>query len=149
MRKTLILLISVLLTGCVNDSASYFIDGRDSSLSVRRQQDYFWQDANVVLIASRLPDCQRRHDLASAAADDVKVEVFAAGDNLWNVRLGDQLWQIETTTCNGLVELQNDPKADLGQLVGDFEVQDGKLVFLPNPKAPAPAAATTATEAAQ
>ncbi len=144
MRKLLILLTPMLLTACINDSASYYIDGRDHALSVRRQQDYFWQDqANVTLMVSRLPDCQRLHTLAKAVAEDVKVEVFAAGDGLWNIRLGNRLWQAETNTCNSLVELQNDPKADLGQPVGAFVVQDdNKLVFVAAPDAPAGAAGT-------
>lgn len=147
MRKITIVLMSVLLAGCVDDSASHYIDGRDHSLTIRRQQSYFWKNQVAVsLVASRLPECQRLHPLADVApAQDVKAELFAAGDGLWNVRLGDQLWQVETTTCNGLTELQNDPKADLGQLVGSFIVKDEKLVFEAVPAgAPATAAAPPA-----
>ena len=130
MRKTLILLMSVLLAGCVQDSASYMIDGRDHALTIRRQQEYFWNKQVIVsLIATRLPDCQRLHVLANVPLDEVKVELFAAGDGLWNVRLGGQLWQLETATCDGLTELENDPKADLGQPVGTFDIVDDKLVF--------------------
>ncbi|MET3133368.1 hypothetical protein AAKU55_003658 [Oxalobacteraceae bacterium GrIS 1.11] len=129
MRKILLVLTSIFLAGCVDDSASYFINGRDHSLTIRRQQAYFWKkQADISLVAARMPDCQRLHQL-SAVAPDVKVELFSAGDNVWNVRMGQQLWQVETNTCNGLTELQNDPKADLGQLVGTFAVDAGKLVF--------------------
>lgn len=140
MRKTLIVLMCVFLAGCVDDSASYFIDGRDHSLTLRRQQNYFWKDeADVSLVATRLPDCQRLHRLTSAEpASDLQADLFAAGDGLWNLRLGGQLWQIDSTTCIGLTELENDPKADLGQLVGRFVVNDKKLEFEPaQPAAPA------------
>ncbi|HAT30860.1 MAG TPA: hypothetical protein DCW29_08430 [Janthinobacterium sp.] len=153
MRKILILLISVFLTACVDDSASYFIDGREHSLTIRRQQEHFWKDeADVTLLAARMPECQRLHPLASVApAADVKVDLFSAGDGLWNLRMGQQLWQIETATCNGLTELQNDPKADLGQALGSFIVKDGKLAFeaLPGAADAADAADAAAAPAAQ
>jgi hypothetical protein len=116
MRKTRLLLalpLALLLAGCVNDSASYLIDGRD-------------------------------HALTDANAADVKVDLYSAGDGLWNVRIDQQLWQIETQTCNGLTELQYDPKADLGQLVGSFIVKNGKLEF---DAAPLPAGGSAAAPA--
>lgn len=148
MRKTRLLLalpLALLLAGCVNDSASYLIDGRDHSLTIRREQSYFWKkDADISLVAARLPDCQRLHALTDANADAVKVDLYAAGEDLWNVRIDQQLWQIETRTCNGLTELQYDPKADLGRLVGSFTVKNGKLQFDPAPRPPGDAAAAEA-----
>ena len=155
MRKCLTpltaILAALLLTACVDDSASYIIDTNDHALTVRRQQNYFWKDeADVTLMAARMPECQRLHPLATVApAAKVKLEVFAAGEETWNLRMGNQLWQIDTQNCNELVELQNDPNADLGQLIGNFSVVDGKLVYLAvaNPAAaPAPAPATTTAQ---
>jgi hypothetical protein len=144
MRKTLILLTSMLLAGCVDDSASYLINGNDHALTVRRQQNYFWKDeAAVSLLAARMPECQRLHQLADVSpAADVKVEVFAAGDDMWNLRMDGRLWQVEMATCEGLTEMQNDPNADLGRPVGRFVVKDGKLVFEQVPAAPASPAET-------
>ncbi len=140
MRKTLVLLICVLLAGCVNDTASFYIDGRDHALSLRRQQAYFWQSqADIALVAARLPECQRQHPLGGAALDDLKVELFDAGDGLWNVRMDKRLWQIETEKCTGLTELEYDPKTDLGRPVGAFVVEDGKLIFEAAPAGPAEA----------
>jgi hypothetical protein len=130
MRKILILSMPILLAGCVNDTASYLIDGASNALTVRREQPYFWKgEVDVSLVATRLPDCQRLHALASAPKDDMKVELFNAGEGLWNVHLGDQLWQVSTQNCNDMTELQYDPKADMGQAIGTFVVHDGKLEF--------------------
>jgi hypothetical protein len=149
MRKILILLMPILLAGCVNDTASYLIDGPSNALTVRREQQYFWKgEVDVSLVATRLPDCQRLHALAGAPKDDMKVELFNAGEGLWNVRLGEQLWQVSTQNCNDLTELQYDPKADMGQPVGSFVVRDGKLVFDPAPAPPAGATASPAADAA-
>ena len=41
MRKLLIVTLSVLLSGCVQDFAIYMFDGQEHSLTVRRQQRYF------------------------------------------------------------------------------------------------------------
>ena len=140
MRKLLIVTLSVLLSGCVQDFAIYMFDGQDHSLTVRRQQRYFWQDTvEVQLMATNLPQCQRLHTLSTDAPADIKVELFAAGDGVWNIRMGKQLWQAETNTCNSLVEMENDPKADLGQPAGKFEVTDDQLTFVPVPQAAAPA----------
>lgn len=139
MRKLLIVSLCLLLSGCVKDFAIFMIDGQEHSLTVRRQQNYFWQDTvEVQLMATNLPQCQRLHTLSlDTVADDVTVDVFSAGDGVWNIRMGDQLWQAETTTCNSLVEMENDPKADLGQPVGKFEVVDDQLTFTAAPQAAA------------
>lgn len=143
MRKSLTVLLSImmplLLAGCVDDTASYLIDGRDHALTVRRQQPYFWKDqVAVTILAARLPDCQRLHELADMApAANVRIDVFASDDNTFNVRMGNRLWQLETTTCEGLTELQDDPNADVGTAVGSFTVKDGKMVFTPVAAAPA------------
>ena len=140
MRKLLIVMLSILLSGCVQDFAIYMFDGQEHSLTIRRQQRYFWQDSvEVQLMATNLPQCQRLHILSSEAAADIKVELFAAGDGLWNIRMGEQLWQAQTTTCNDLTEMENDPQADLGQPVGQFVVVDDKLEFEAAPQAAAPA----------
>lgn len=133
MSKTLVLLTALLLAGCTEDFATYHINGQDHSLTIRRQQRYFWQDkADVSLLAARLPDCQRLHALTSVEpSDQLKVELFASDEQVWNLRVGRQLWQIETTTCSGLTELEYDPRADLGQPAGSFSVRDGKLIFEP------------------
>ena len=135
MRKSLIVLMSILLAGCVDDSASYLIDGRDHVLTVRRQQAYFWKDqVAVTMLAARLPDCQRLHELADfGPADNLKIDVFASDDNTFNVRMGNRLWQLETNSCEGMTELQDDPNADVGTAVGSFTVKNGKLVFTPVP----------------
>ena len=133
MSKILLLLSALLLAGCTEDFATDQINGQDHALTIRRTQRYFWQDkAEVSLLAARLPDCQRLHALTTVEpADRLKVELFASDEQVWNIRVGQQLWQIETTTCNGLTELEYDPRADLGQAAGSFSVRDGKLVFEP------------------
>jgi hypothetical protein len=139
MRKALLLLTPLLLAGCVQESASYYADGNDHTLTVRAEQDYFWdKSVNVKLMAARMPDCQRQFTLTKAALDDLAVELFAAPDNVFTVRIGAQAWQIETNTCTQLGE---PAPTSYGEPVGVFRIgDDKKMVFekVAAPAAPAP-----------
>lgn len=138
MRKTLIVLLSLLLTACVDDTASYYVDGPNGShaLTLRRLQRHLFSDeVEVELIMSRWPDCQRRQVLTQTPADEVEIELYSRGDNSWTLREGKQQWLLETQTCT----LAADGKGEAGELLGVYRVEGGKLVF---------EAAVAATEAA-
>ena len=127
MRKFPILLMSVLLTACVDDSASYYIDGGNHALTLRRQQSYFWKDkATLLLVAARLPECERRHVLAVTRPSTVNIDVFASGDGVWTLRSGSVTWQVETQTCSVVAQ---PAKGEPGERVGAFKVRNGKLFF--------------------
>ena len=139
MRKILIALIpTLLLTACVDDSASYYADGAASgnhTLTVRRAQRVFWRDtASVDLVLARLPECQRRIELAEMPAADVELELFSAGDNIWTLRAGKDVWQVETQSCTLLPEAKGDP----GELVGVFRIDGDRLVFAAAVNTPVP-----------
>jgi hypothetical protein len=141
MRRTLILLTSLLLAGCVNESASYYVDGKEHSLTLRVEQDYFWQeDVTLKLVAARLPDCQRLFTLGQEPPADLAVEVFTRGDNTYTIRAGKQVWMIETNNCT---QLPDTSKPAFGEPVGVFKIANDKLVF----EAAAPAAGTAAAAA--
>jgi hypothetical protein len=130
MRNVLFLLTPLLLAGCVNESASYSIDRADHGLTVVVTQDYFWDEqADVRVIASRLPDCQRQFDLGKVPMADLNIELFSTGDEKYLLRSGDELWQLETQGCTRLPAPAGDVQA---QPIGVFHF-DGKkkLVFEP------------------
>ena len=92
----------------------------------RRAQEHFWNaEVSVEMIMSRLPDCQRRLVLEQSPADEVEVELYSNGDNVWTLRSGKQSWQIDTQTCTQYAEAKGDP----GELVGVFRDENGKLAF--------------------
>jgi hypothetical protein len=127
MRKGLILLAPLVLAGCVNESASYYIDGNEHALTVRAEQEYFWsKQVTLRLIASRLPDCQRQVVLGKVPANELDVELFASGDNVYTLRAGEQIWQVDTQACAQLPT----PAQAMGTPVGEFRLGAGKkLVF--------------------
>jgi hypothetical protein len=124
----LLMLLPFLLSGCVNESASYQIDSNDHALTVVVMQDYFWsKQVRLHVIASRLPDCQRQFDLGKTALADLNVELFSTGDETFLLRSGEEMWQVETQHCSELAP----PAADVqAQPIGVFHLDAKKrLVF--------------------
>lgn len=128
MRKILIVLMPLLLAACVDDTASYYADGPvgNHALTIHRVQKHFWsKESRVELIMQRLPDCLRRVELSEMPADEVEIELLSGGDNVWTLRSGDELWQVETQTCT----MYPDVKGDGGELMGVFRPDGDKFVY--------------------
>jgi hypothetical protein len=140
-RSTLLLLTPLLLAGCVRQSASYYIDGSQHALSLRAEQEYFWDDeVTVKMAAARMPECQRVFPITTLPIADFNVELFSGGDNVYSLRAGKQVWRFETQTCTQLTEPTQE---ELGALLGAFRLDpEKKLVFEKAPgAAPPPATA--------
>jgi hypothetical protein len=127
MRKALILLAPLLLAGCVDGSASYYIDGNQHALSLRAEQEKFWsKQVTLRLLAARLPDCQRQLELGKLPLSGLDVELFASGEDVYTLRAGDQVWQVETRDCSQI----DPPQGELGRPLGSFHLDAHRqLVF--------------------
>lgn len=124
--RLFVLLTPLLLAGCINDSATYYINGSDHALTLRATQQRFWnKDVTLELIATRMPDCQRRIALGAMPAADTEIELFGTNDNVFLLRAGADVWRIDTGTCSELEA----PEQVQGEPLGLFEFYDGKLVF--------------------
>ena len=126
MRK-LLLLAPLLLAGCVDDAATYYIDGNEHALTVRAVQTAFWKkDMTLELVAARMPDCQRRIPLGELPISQLELELFASGENEYTLRAGEQAWRVETQGCTELEA----PELVTGQPLGLFHFDDKeKLIF--------------------
>jgi len=122
------LLSCLALAGCTSATATYRIDGADQTLSVRANQDYFWSDAlSVAMVTARMPECQRKIDLGKMPKGDFDIEVFDSGENIYTLRAGELLLQVNIETCTSLGE----PKAGVAGLpVGNFRFEKKELVFV-------------------
>lgn len=140
MRNTLVILIPLLLAGCVKQSASYYVsEERDHAITVRAEQEYFWDDnITLTLVSSHFPECQRAMAMSKAPKADLAVELFSKGDGVFTLRSGTELVQIDSATCTRLPSPA--PNA-LGEGVGVFSLGSGdKMDFsLAAPATPAPA----------
>lgn len=139
MRKLFFVLTPLLLTGCIKQSASYYVsDARDHAITVRAEQEYFWDDAiTLTLVAAHFPECQRAMPMEKVPKADVAVELFDSGEGVFTVRSGAQVFQVDSLTCTQLPE---PPAAGYGEPVGVFMLGEKKMEFAPAAKAAPPAA---------
>jgi hypothetical protein len=136
MRKIL-LLAPLLLAGCVDNSATYYIDGNQHALTVRALQEYFWKkDITLDLLASRMPDCQRRIALGKLPMPDVEIELFESGENVYTLRAGEQVWRVETGGCSEMAA----PEQVTGKPLGLFHLDEHKKLVFDKAEAEAPKA---------
>ena len=127
MRRIWILLAPLLLAGCVRDSATYYINGNEHTLTVRVVQDYFWKkEVEVSLVAARWPDCQRQFQLGDLPIAEMDIEVFSPAENVYSLRAGTRLWQVETQNCT---MLPTPAPEMLGEPIGVYTMGEKKMVF--------------------
>ena len=130
--RSLLLAILALpaLSACVNDAATYEIDGtREHVLSLIREQPLFWEKkVDLYLIVSRMPSCLRRHSIGSVPLG-TKVEIFRVPSGAFIVRAGKRMFATETQTCESFAKMDAEPPEGMGQLMGVFQEKDGVLVF--------------------
>lgn len=154
--KPLILALPLLLTGCVNESATYYLDGRERSLTLQAKQPWFWdQRVDLELVMSRLPDCQRRSRLDAATPAEIALEVFRpeAGEfaePILVLRQGGRHYALGLANCE-LQDFKAVPQKP-GVLLGTFRMEGRRLKFnaaAATKPPPAPAVATPQPAAPQ
>jgi len=119
-----------MFAGCVSDAASLQIDGKEHSLSLVREQKWLWeQQVELFVVATRMPDCQRRHRLKSSAISASSVEVYSPDAVTFFLRQGGRLYSVETRTCETFRELSEAPATGLGQKLGVFKELKGQFAF--------------------
>ncbi|MCM8610988.1 hypothetical protein [Accumulibacter sp.] len=142
--RRLLLLWLPLLAACSDQRAAFEIDGsRQHALTLIRVQTLPWdKTARYSVVAARMPDCQRRHEIGAGGAD-MRVEVFAPGNDAWILKQGKRMYVVETRTCEGFARLEAEPEGGLGPLQGSFQMRQGTFGWIGEPVAqPAPAGAT-------
>lgn len=132
LRHLLLPLFAVLLlSACVNDGATYEIDGtREHTLSLIREQPYFWDSkVNFYLVVSRMPACMRRHNMGSGT-ERTRVEIYQVPSGAFIIKTGKRLYATETQTCESFAKMDAEPAEGLGKLMGTFRLKKGELAFV-------------------
>lgn len=125
------LLAAPLLTACVNDGATFSIDGsREHTLSLIREQPYFWDSkVDLFLAVSRMPTCLRRHSMGQGS-EKTRVEVYRVDSGAFIIKAGKRMYATETQTCEGFAKMDGEPAEGMGTLVGTFRNKKGVLTFV-------------------
>ena len=149
--KSSILALPLLLAGCMNESATYYLDGREQSLTLQAKQPWFWdQRVDLEVVLSRLPDCQRGGGRGAPSPAEIARGVLRPGggksaEPILIPRRGGRHYALGLANC----ELQAFAAAPQkpGALLGAFRMEGRQLKFnaaaAPKPP-PAPAVATPA-----
>lgn len=129
-KKLLSLFLLPLLLACSDQRAVFEIGSSQHSLTLIRVHSFFWEKtADYAIVAARMPDCMRRHDMGPGGADS-RIEVYAPGNDAWILKQGKRMVVVETRTCEGFAKLEEAPEGGLGPLQGTFQVQSGSLAFV-------------------
>lgn len=124
------LLLLPFLAACTDQRATFEIQGGAHSLSLIKITTLPWASrAEYSIVASRMPDCMRRHTVLEAGLR-ARFEVFSPGNDAWILRQGNRMFVLETRTCEGFARLDAEPEGGLGPLMGTFETRGDQLVFM-------------------
>ena len=131
LRSLLVLVAVPLLAACEYEGTAFLIDGKDQSITLVREQRWFWSDeVEQAVVVSRMPTCMRRHNIKSGVTGSVKMEVYEAGDSLWALKQGKNWYLVGTENCE-LQRWKDAPDEPPGKLAGTFSRKSGQLEFIP------------------
>ena len=126
-----------LLSACEsnNSATAMAIDGKDHALVLVREQPLtFWKDEiTQYIVASRLPDCQRRVKIHPDKTRMQPVTVYEAGDLLWALYQSGQWYLASTGSCK-VQDWHNPTGQPPGTAVGSFEQKNGEIIFTQAPQ---------------
>ena len=132
------LVLLPLLVACSDQRVSLEIKGSAHSLSLIRVTGMPWENtAKYSIVATRMPDCMRRHAMGEAPRD-ARVEVYSPGNDAWILKQGARMFVVETRTCEGFAKLDKVPDSGMGSLMGVFEMRQDVMVFTAAPKVAPP-----------
>ncbi|MEC5397766.1 hypothetical protein [Uliginosibacterium sp. H1] len=131
MRRALIVLAAVLLSGCVNEGASYMVaDDPHHSISLLREQRWVWDDKiEQHVVVARYPECQSRYDIAGGVKGNVQIELFEARPMLYVLHQGRDWYALGTEECK-LQRFDAPPDAANLRALGSFRYQGEQLGFV-------------------
>lgn len=126
--SALLLLVS-LLAGCAKEPTGFKIEGGNHSLTVERNQPYFWSEGwELNLIVTRFPECQRRYPLKKSG-EKVRVDLYSPESGVFILNQGKRWYVAETKECR--MQQYEEAPAEPGQFLGAFRVKNGVFGFVP------------------
>lgn len=131
--RFLLLLATLPLAGCLQDSASYAFPEKDHAITLMRNQTWPWQDTmGVEVVAIRLPECQSGMSVKDIPLK-AEITLFKAPDDyaepIFIVRMDKRDFAVSAQSCQ--VQEFKEAPPDPGSKLGTFKEKDGKFAFMP------------------
>jgi hypothetical protein len=132
-RCMLLLPLLPLLAGCLQDTASYALEGKDHAITLVRNQTWPWQSGvEVEVVALRLPECN-----GGGAIEEVDrhapLTLYQAPDEyaepIFMLQVDQRVFAVSTQSCR-LQQFATIPE-NLGSKLGRFQEVDGRFRFVP------------------
>jgi len=128
-----LILSLVVLTGCLQDSASYSFAEKDHAITLIRNQQWFWQDSlEVEVVILRLPECNGGGRILDLTRDS-KIRLYQApaeyAEPMFILKAGKRAFAIGDRSCR--FEPFKEMPDDLGVKLGIFKEVDGQFRFVP------------------
>ena len=132
-RALLLTALLPLLAACENSATAYMVEGKEHALILVREQKVFWVDEiKQAVIASRLPNCQKRVTIHPGVGSLQDMQVYEAGDRLWALHQGNRWYLASTEVCR-VQDWDNAAGKPPGRLVGSFTLKEGVPAFVSAP----------------
>jgi hypothetical protein len=130
-RVIMALALLPVLAACENSATAFMIEGSQHALILVREQKFAWDDELAqAIVASRLPDCQKRIRIHPGSTTLVEMKVYEAGDRLWALHQ-DGRWYLAGTQSCQVQDWDNPGGQPPGDLVGSFVLREGAPAFVP------------------
>lgn len=132
LKSSAVLLALPLLTGCIQDTASYEVNGdRKHAITLMRSQPWFWDNRLTLSITvSRSPECIGGGEVKGVARD-AELAFYLAPDEyperMFILNVEDDAYAVSTFSCR--VQKFETKPANLGEKLGTFRETDGAFRF--------------------
>ncbi|MDR2925039.1 MAG: hypothetical protein LBU76_03695 [Azoarcus sp.] len=129
LRACALLAALPLFAACENGATAMSIENKDHALVLVREQPVFWDDKiEQYIVASRLPECQRRVKIHPDRVAMTPIAVYEAGHLLWAMNQGAQWYLVSTEECR-VQDWDNPGGQPPGAAAGSFGQRGGQLAF--------------------
>jgi len=132
-RTLLAGLLPLVLSGCINDAASYMVNGdRNNAITLTRTQKWFWEDSVILsVIAARQPDCMSGTEIQNVPSDK-PIALHRAPDEyaepIYILDVAGASYAISTESCR-IQKFETAP-TDQGPVIGNFDTVDGQFQYV-------------------
>ena len=129
LRRLAILLATLALGACGDTQMAYISgDDRAQTVSLVREQAWLGGPGQTTLIVANSQKCQRRYPLEGLSASEMGLDVYRPESGVFILNTGKRWYVTELQNCG--FQAYKKPPPEPGELIGNFQMQDGNSRFV-------------------